>query len=523
MSIEFSINFKNINANKMKIFSYESIFNTEPWQSLNLDFLKDIDINISLDERANDISKRLHIGQVDDIQVLDILSLIVIEQSAWNIPIMAERIAQHWILSVLNAKNNIGLHATLLFLLHYHVYPKYYEQLHYKITLEYLKKQLLNLNEQHWQDKILAQFTYAILKHDANALAKLALSLKKNVIQLINSYQYPIQLELKKQAEQHWLSLYLNLKEHELSLYKKALLAYLNQHRTIEQYVLKAQQIFHHRYFSHKELAELETKTKKFTDIYEWLNVRSRNNTFLSALSHEERTILRCWLGSGHYYQLEKAVMEIAELNDENLSEQRSVSLNRYLFWTNYQQHILDYWLLIPFNQEHKYQSIMNKANVKLMTVSEQSKQDIPVVLLKFDKYYFIQPLVLTALQADLVMTQNKDKIEQSLSSDSLFDSTILHNIEPCLIHDHMFLWQNDMALCLQESFNIHMGNPKRFVITKHRVETFPQHNLDHRERLNKLEQWYSASKSRYLYRRSESEVIYFAQSYLKRIQRHSK
>lgn len=146
------------------------------------------------------------------------------------------------------------------------------------------------------------------------------------------------------------------------------------------------------------------------------------------------------------------------------------------------------------------------------------------IVLLKFEKYYVIQPLVLTKNQVDLIMTAEIEKIESGLTN-NLFNSSILHIVEPCLIHDHEFLWQNDMALTLRDYFDIEMSNPNKFVITTTMTKTFPEKNVQHTKRLEAINKWYqsaNSTNSRYVYRKAKNMLDKYALSYLQRRTRHA-
>lgn len=93
-----------------------------------------------------------------------------------------------------------------------------------------------------------------------------------------------------------------------------------------------------------------------------------------------------------------------------------------------------------------------------------------PIILLRFDKYYFIQPLVHLADMVSLLMTQDCHIIDEALKQET-FNVNQLMFITLCLVHDHQYLWQRDAALTLKESFNIAPSNSKKFVFTPSMVD----------------------------------------------------
>lgn len=225
----------------------------------------------------------------------------------------------------------------------------------------------------------------------------------------------------------------------------------------------------------------------------------------MQSLNAHHRQILRCWLGAGNYYQLENIVKYIAEINDEFLGRKGSISLNRYLFWKNYQQHILDYWLLLP----EKYLNLTEKfqdGNFKPIKIGQYDKLFLePIILLRFEHYYFMQPLVHKANHeniniANLIMFEQNDALDKAVNQ-PIFETDILLNTKPCLIHDHSNLWQSDMALTLMENFNIN-ANFRKLTPEKHKM------------RLSAISYWYKN-----LDKRKWSNDIFI--SYHKRFERH--
>jgi hypothetical protein len=524
MSTHFAINFSHINANGMQLLTHQRLFDTMPWQTLDLGILQNVDIDTDLKKRAEQKFDTLKIAQTDVFDVIDVLALAIIKNDEWQDKTIAQTVANNWWLSALAVGAQQALHASLVLVLQYRRDPTLYQNFANTLALKALTNTLVTGNRHIWQDEKFEYLVMAILSNKPNNFASLALENHVTIKQLLDKYALPVSADFESDARKEWLTSYLKLTESQLGAYSKTINSYLNQKPDINFAVNRAELIFNNRYFK-TDLSTLEKQTHKFTDIHKWLKEWSKTSEFMLLLGKEYRQILRCWLGAGNYYQLEKAVRYIAQVNDEDIDNNRSISVNRYIFWTNYQQHIVDYWLLIPNNQQNKYHHIFASANVKLVSnkvdfgysnsMAAKNAASVPTVLLKFDNHYFIQPLVNRGGEADLLMTTSVVALDAALQSDE-FDSSVFNHIEPCLVHDHMFLWQRDMALCLKENFNIIMSNPNRFVYTPTFGDSFinPSKTIDHRGRLENIERWYK-------YSRYNTDLEKWAISYQKRHARH--
>lgn len=511
----FSIDLSHINADAMIPLLHKPIFSSSPWQMLDLSSLQGLDIQTNLRQLSEENFYELVLGKIKNFNIIDVLALTVIQNNDWYDSELAKTVAENWWLSVLDKNNRKALQASLMLVLQYHNDSKSYQGLPSSEALGYLKQAFSSQNETLWSDNILRLSVQSILENRPSRLATLALDNEMTVNQLIKNYSLPVKTEFRKNASNEWLTLYLTLTEQQLSRYSKAIQNFLCQKNNIQFAVTQAELIFNNRYFK-KDLSALEKQTHKFIDIHGWLKDWNKNSEFQKLLDNQYKSILRCWLGAGNYYQLEKAVRYIAQINLENIQQNRSISINRYMFWTNYQRYIIDYWLLIPASQQSKYYPIFATTNIKLInnknhlryfdSIVTRNLASVPTVLLKFDNYYFFQPLVNRAGgkdSADLIMTDNVQLLGNLLKSDNI-DIHQFDKVEPCLIHDHMYLWQPDMASSLLEQFNITMK------------ESFIRSNnkINHKERLNYIESWYNSSRFKELLGR-------YATSYQKRHKRH--
>lgn len=524
MSVNFIADFSHINADTMKLLIHQSLFDNMPWQTLDLSVLQEVDIDADLKKRAEQKFDTLKINQTSAFSVIDVLALVIIENEEWKNKVIAKTVTNNWWLSALEMEDQQALYASLVLVLQYQRNPELYEKFANIYALKALIGMLLADDSYKWQDNMLKLSVKALLSQQPSHFATVALENHITVHQLLSKHKLPVSTDFESKANEEWLALYLKLTEKQLSSYSRAINPYLKRRSDIHSAVSRAESIFSNRYFK-TDLSTLEKQTHKFTDIHIWLKEWNKNPAFKQLLGKEYQQILRCWLGAGNYYQLEKAVRYIAQVNDEDIESNRSISINRYIFWTNYQQHIIDYWLLIPSNQQAKYQPIFATANIKLVSKEStlnysssmiaENVASVPTVLLKFDDYYFIQPLVNTGGKADLVMTSSVALLDSALQPNEI-ESHVFNNIELNLIHDHMFLWQRDMAMCLKEIFKIIMGNPNRFVYTPTFGDSFinPSKNIDHKGRLENIERWYK-------YSRHKDELDKYAISYQKRHVRH--
>lgn len=457
----FKIDFTHINANHLKTFNYHSLFDTEPWHFLDLKVLKDIDLEMNLQSRARLSFEKLSQSPVSNLDIMDILALTTIKNPDWENKDLAEKVANHWWLSLINhLTRQKELLATLIFVLQFQNKLAFYQKFANIHALTALKHTLMKGEKHTWHNKTLEFISLSLVSNNPKNFAEFTLKHRHTIQQISTKYPLPIGDDFKHQARTYWLELYLRLSEKELETYSPIIQSWLNEKTTLEFAITRAKLIFDNPYFS-KDLPVLENQTHKFGDIYQWLKTWSKNPDFLQQLDTYYLKILRCWLGAGNYYQLEKIVRKISAIHHE--SEKGSViSINRYLFWTNYQNYIVDYYLLIPKQSIYNYEKLLGNENFRYLTARHLSGEEqlVPTILLKFNGYYFIQPLVNRGRLAELVMTKDINIIDGIINNQEI-DIVTFKTLTPCLIHDFYFGWQGEMAHFLQNAFGILMSGKK--------------------------------------------------------------
>ena len=512
--MQFKVDFSHITADNLTMPVYQSLFDVKPWQDLDLSVLNINVSDLDLNSRAKIVFNTLKFMPMDDFNVLDVLALITVSHDEENI-VNLNKVSAHWLESALN--HNHALNATLIFLFSLIQTDETKNHIANQALLKRLIQQIKISNKSSWKDKMLYEFVKNAMADNGKNLALLALNHGMTCKELFDKYAFGIKKSIRQTSEQEWLSAYLKSDPNIIQrhLQYNIIQRYLNQKTDVNFAIKRAKTIFDHKFFS-KNLATLENQTHQFKDIFEWLKQWSANPDFMSGFDVHHLQILRCWLGAGNYYQLEKMVGEIAKINNENIQENSSISINRYIFWKNYQQHILDYYLLIPNSQKAKYYNIKD-TNLKYMNDNQTNKNyNVPTILIRFRQCYFIQPLVSYGSVVDLLATIDFDLIDNSLNQ-TLFNSQVFSEITPCLIHDHKFLWQSDMAKTLKEDFYINMSDEKRFVITPSLIENTQKETWSkqkHKDRLKALNEWHNKSH------RQDALDIY-AISYHKRHERH--
>lgn len=498
----FTLDFSKITNDEMKVFSYQSLFDTAPWKHLDLSDVKSLSSDIDLEKQAKNAFEQLRSDTYSNINVLDILALLVVENKQYEFITITNTVCYHWWQSVLLPNKQTELRATLLFLLQCHKFSE--TNFGNAYVIEGLRKQLSNPDMPKWTDDWLEYLVICILGNHYSSLSYRCFEHHLMIDDILKKYKLPIKKDFKENAKNDWWEFYFNASENALNGYQTVIHSYFNKITKTEDAIKQALFIFDHPYFAHKSLEKLEKKTHKFGDIYVWLKKWSNQPDFIKSLDAHHRQILRCWIGAGNYYQLETIVKYIATLNNEKWKESRSISLNRYLFWKSYQQQILDYWLLLP----DKYLKLLEKfkdGNFKPIKMGQYDKLFLePIILLRFEHYYFMQPLVHNATIANLLMFEKTDELDNAVNQ-PIFQMETLSNAKPCLVHDHSYLWQFDMAMTLAENFNI--NSPTGHIFRQPTTEQCE-------DRLSKIEYWYkNLDKTKW-----DNNVFI---SYHKRLERH--
>ncbi len=493
----FEVNFSHITTQALQVPKYQSLFDTKPWSDLDLSILQGLDLDMDLPSRAKSRFALLQNDVYADINVLDILALVSCHIDDWDNAVLANKACYHLWQSVLIGHNEKPRYALIMCLLQYHQSPLLYESLKTDIIFERLIKSLANTDHQ-WQDNTQKQILLALLNNSPKDLAKLSIGEKTTPNKLLANYQFSTHETFAKQAQQAWLSLYLMLDAKILTQHTSAINAYLTGDSSIRHALKQIATIFDHNYFP-KDPHKLQDKIHKFTDIHHWLTLYNKRSEFLSGLSLHHRTILRYWLGAGHYHQLKDIISYIAYEKGEGQEGKGSISLNRYKFWVDYQQHILDYCLLLPYDYNH-IPKRFHQGQFKIMMPS--ASYNVPIALIRFEKYYFIQSFIQTGSRTNLLMTTDCQILDNALKADQ-FDPKILDGVTLCLVHDHYSWWQQDAQRTLLETFGITPKYKSRKIFTQE----------EHQKRLNDLKTWHRILGDRY------SERIQI--SYNKRFERH--
>lgn len=451
----FKIDFTHINANHLKTFNYRSLFDTEPWNFLDLKVLKDIDLELDLQSRAKLSFDKLSQSPVPNLDIMDILALTTIKNPDWENQDLAEKVANHWWLSLINhLTRQKELFVTLIFVLQFQNKLSFYQKFSNIHALTALKHTLMKGEKHTWHDKNLEFVSVCLITENPKNFAEFTLLNQYTIKKIRQNYPLPMKDSFIQEARTHWLNAYLELSEKELEEYRQIIQEWLNEKTDINFAVERTKLIFDNPYFS-KDLPTLENQTHKFGDIFHWLKHWSKTPKFRILLGVDYGRVLNAWLGAGNYYQLKKVIEQISKINQEyNDTTKRSVS--RYTFWERYQQYILDFFLIIPYAQQHKYanlqtENIMGNIRIAKMTNTQYL---YPVILLKFDKYYFIQTLVGKAPEVDLMMTKDVQTLDKATQEEN-FNPDITKQVTPCLIHDHYQYWQQDLSYILAKDFQI--------------------------------------------------------------------
>lgn len=503
-NIKFNVDFSHIHANDLKSFQHYPMFNTKPWSDLDLSILNGMDLNINLSDRVNNIFDELQAQPIEHINALDVLAITTINTSKWK-QANAIQVAENWWLSLFKHHQNNLVFACVNACIYQH-----HQNLGH-LGVKILNQTLLSKNF-NYHDDMLLKLAKDILANNPSSLAKYLLHDKKTTPnRLLKTYPLTVNNDFKYKLNNDWINHYLRLSEKELTSYKGMIVSWLNEGNNIESSVTRAKIIFDNNYFD-KNLQKLEMQTHKFTDIYTWLKAKSSDIAFKEKLGQDYLKILRVWIGAGNYYQLEKSVRYISHIHDEQQKEHgRNISLNRYFFWTNYQQYIVDYWLLLPKYHALDYDKITNTENIKWSV----GLGNVPVIILRLDKYYVIQPLALKATKCDLVMTDDVVYMDKLLKKE-LIDIDELTSVLPCLIHDFYFGWQQEMYHILK-AFDICSTNNRIKVAEKNYgdfcIDGLSELSISEKtKRQTALKDWYRSADSHQI-RQSQQNLRQFARN----------
>ncbi|WP_230655815.1 hypothetical protein [Psychrobacter sp. I-STPA10] len=519
MSI-FKINFDHITTSNLKeVKPLPSLFEVTPWKHMDLSKLGFNIDDIDLKKQANNSFNKLTKGYIEDFNILDVISLIIFPDIQWLDNNIAKKVAENWWVSAFYSKTqgDTGvLNMSLLFVLHDVMQDSLKNQQSansqsmFSNLQNELKKYAL---QQIWHDEIHQKLVIALLEKNANKLANLAFEYKITVDKLLSRYNLPSTKPLRENSREIWIGKYFKLSTNSktsLKDYRQPILNFLSRKKDLNFAVEQAKMIFDHPFFggkSNSNLSKLEKKIEPFDTIFEWLKKKNLEPRFLELLGDEYRIVLRCWLGSGNYYQLKNVIELLADYEadkkyheildkelDFNKAEKRKSrlynrTLNRFYFWQNYQNQFIDNWLLLTEEHWSEVSDINNLTNVRKLSGGK-----FPIALLKFDGYYVIENFIASKFEADFILTDNVKYLDELIQYSKItgyINWIDLYKIIPCLIHDHANLWASDAALCLDE-FGIHPANPKKLIFDRFgSTENYKAVNHS-KDRIEEVDEWFN-------------------------------
>ena len=295
-----------------------------------------------------------------------------------------------------------------------------------------------------WGEQTDVDILQTLISGDAKTLAKIAMREYKNVLQRVQEANFPKKLPIIQDANIEWLSLWIQSSAKQRQALGQQLNALLNRSLPLELQCKLASSILNHNTFSVKNEL-LEQKVKDYPELVAWLSACARNTEFKLKLTSEERQRLGCWTGFGNYELLRQILMQIAQ-NREDVGD-LSKTANRYIFWKNYQVLFQEAWLLLPHD-------LFIQQKTHLANIKEIQGTEYPIVVLKIQNYFVFQYFLGTAANNDLLMTDDVRQVEQILNQRLVLEHQ-LQQLNLVLIHDHLFMWQSDLAYTLDQHFSL--------------------------------------------------------------------
>lgn len=279
------------------------------------------------------------------------------------------------------------------------------------------------------------------------SLAKLAFNRSSSVSSLMKDYDFPHKLPIVKNANFYWLKDYINSNFSLRKNLNASLNEILNSYKKVKDQQKVAKLIINESLFDQSP-KELVKKIEDFPEFVHWLSICDRNKLFREQLTPNEIQHLNIWVGTGNYQSLSKLLVDITKYESLESSAE-NLTKNRYIFWENYQHLFRESWLLVSNSTYNNHPDIKNFKNVKIL--NGMSK---PIILIRIGQYYLAQMFIEKGLGADFFMIDNSNAMEKLLNSPEVSYNSI-KNLQICLIHDHLHLWQSDLAFNLDKFFNI--------------------------------------------------------------------
>lgn len=315
--------------------------------------------------------------------------------------------------------------------------PKDVVQVMRKVMLELIQK-----NE--FKDLAQLKVLQAILAEQPQELASIAIVQSKRVNTVVSMAQLPQKLPIVHEANMHWLGLWIEKSIKQRQGLRQQLNQLLSANLALERQYEYAQIILNHAAFS-DQIIYLEKEVRAYPELVIWLSHCARKTLFKDTLTLAERQKLNVWIGTGNYESLHDILTTIAQSSENQGDVNKTVS--RYIFWKNYQHLFQEAWLLLP-------PELYATQNSKLANIKQVQGLEYPTVVLKVGAYFILQSFLGTASKNDLLMTDDIDKVEHLLHQKMIMAHE-LTTLNLVLIHDHMFMWQSDLAYTLDQDFQM--------------------------------------------------------------------
>lgn len=328
----------------------------------------------------------------------------------------------------------------------------------------------------------------ALLEQDAQKLALCAWQCLESVSVVVARQQLPHHLPLVKEAQLHWLRLWLNGSMTERQSTTPALKLLLNQHDLSVQ--LQCARTILDNDSVYKNIEQHQDVLEDYAEIVGYFSMWNRQAEFRNSLSEKQLQRLGHWLGTGNYQTLKNILYEIVHYEaqygtTEDDQKKIEVSKNRYLFWQDYQHLFREAWLLVSESVYDGYATCRQADNIKKVL-----GLTYPKILIRLGNYFVIQTFVQKGIGVDLVMTSDVYAVELCLSKNGL-SANDLDDLSLSLIHDHVFLWQEMLESTLSKYFSIYKNKT-------YKKNHSAQDRKNWETRKGQLKKWEDAARKRY-------------------------
>ena len=357
-------------------------------------------------------------------------------------------------------------------------------------VIRIMRKQLKNVVQRQFLQPEERTVILTLLEQNAHKLALFAWQCRQSVTAVLIAQNLPYRLPLVREANLDWLVFWMNGTELQRKQTIPALKSLLNQQD------LSAQLAYAHIILEndavYNKIVQCQEVLVSYAELVRYLSLWNRQREFKSGLSTKQLQRLNHWLGTGNYQTLKNILHEIVHFEAQYASAEddvrraiKTTSKNRYLFWEHYQHLFRETWLLVSEQIYSDYAACREIDNIKKV-----SGLTYPKILIRLGDYFIIQTFVQKGIGVDLVMTTDVGTVEYWLSQDTLSASNF-EDLSLCLIHDHVFLWQEALARTLSQHFAILKKN-------HHQDMTDIQNSESLTERNRQLGPWKKAARQRY-------------------------